>query len=224
MAPFFERAAPEGRLVIFDIDETLVRVQDEEARGSWFSSSHAELMALGKSPEEAKFILFQKHISALYRTDVTLVDQRIPSYLRQLQNKNSNTICLTAREGRCLIYATLRHLDETGIQLPQSEERLKKTLFFPELLEHDVLYACGILFTGGADKGQVLRLFLEKIDYLPSHITFVDDALENVEAVGSVARELAIPFIGFHLIEQKLAAASPPVKSRNRHVTPGMGS
>lgn len=213
LATLFRYKGDKDRLVIFDIDDTLIKVNDYMATGIWYKETYENLVARGCSPAEAKFTLLQTHITALYRTSVQLADENIPAYLDLLHKQQHPTICLTAREGRCLLYATLRHLDDVHITFPPVIEPFKKTLFFPEFPEHDIIYSRGILFTGGADKGTVLELFFNKTGYHPREIIFVDDSLGNVESVGSCAQKMGIAFTGFHLspVEETIPTLHAPL-------------
>lgn len=195
-----------GELIIFDIDDTLIRLTDPEASGIWYKESLERLAAEGKSEKEAKHILFQTHISAMYRTPVLLVDQQLPSYLSNFRTKRAKTLCLTAREGRCLLYATLRHLGDAQLDFAHTDTKLNEPVLFPELVEHDILYSSGILFTGGIDKGTILKMFFQKIDYYPHHIIFVDDIIANVRSVRSCAKSLDIDFDGFHFTNPSKSA------------------
>lgn len=207
------------KLVIFDIDDTILRVACYKASGTWYKDAYDQLTAQGKSAEETKFILFQTHIAAMYSTAVELTDANLPGYITALRKKNTRTICLTAREGRCLLYATLRHLGDTQLDFTQVDPHLSRTLSFPELPDHDIIYSSGILFTGGADKGEVLKLFFKKTGYIPKHIVFIDDSLPNVESVKTCAQELGIPFDGFHFraaektARQQDLPLAPPIQN-----------
>ncbi len=220
LVPFLNRNNSARTLMIFDIDDTLIRMCDHQASGTWYREAHDELTAQGKSAEEAKFILFQTHISALYRTPVELVNKKISEHISMLSENKVTTICLTAREGRCLLYATLRHLNDAHINFMQSEECLKKTLFFPEIPDCDIIYSSGILFTGGANKGEVLELFFKKTGYLPTHIIFVDDSLVNVEAVSISAKKMGIAFDGFHFTGVKIPLTEPTFVVHKKPIQP----
>lgn len=209
--PFISHGS--DKLVIFDIDDTLITVTDHEATGSWYKTAYDRLSRQGKSAEETKFILFQTHIAAMYSTTVELTDAKLPTYLAILRKQRTRTICLTAREGRCLLYATIRHLGDTQLDFTQADPALSKTLSFPEIPDHDIIYSSGILFTGGADKGTVLKLFFDKTGYRPNHIVFVDDVLSNIESVSSCAADLQIQFDGFHFTAPVPAHDCPIKKS-----------
>lgn len=220
LAPFLDSNNNAHTLMIFDIDDTLIRMCDHQASGTWYREAHDTLTAQGKSAEEAKFILFQTHISALYRTPVELVNKKISEHINTLSKNKVTTICLTAREGRCLLYATLRHLNDAQITFTQTEECLKKTIFFPEMADYDIIYSSGILFTGGANKGDVLTLFFKKTGYLPEHIIFVDDSLANVEAVSASARKMGIAFDGFHFTGVKIPLTEPTFVIHEKPIQP----
>jgi uncharacterized Fe-S cluster-containing MiaB family protein len=48
------------------------------------------------------------------------------------------------------------------------------------------------------DKGTVLKAFLQQLNYRPNAIVFVDDVVENIEAIEQMAAELLIPCTAIH--------------------------
>ncbi|WP_375327330.1 DUF2608 domain-containing protein [Candidatus Tisiphia endosymbiont of Nemotelus uliginosus] len=67
----------------------------------------------------------------------------------------------------------------------------------------------GVILTANVDKGQILSSILRKKNYYPKQIIFVDDLLENLEAVGTICADLRINFQGF---EYKGASLIPEIE------------
>jgi hypothetical protein len=56
----------------------------------------------------------------------------------------------------------------------------------------------GIILTAELDKGIVLKDILQKSNYYPKKIIFIDDKIQNLYSVQNVCNMLKIPFQGFH--------------------------
>lgn len=186
-------------LLIFDLDETVMRVLEHEATGEWFSNEQTRLMQLGKSADDAKKFLLPVHITAYHKTAVEIMDTSIYEIFKILRTHNTKIMALTAREGHALAEPTFRQLRDINLAFAENnDDAWQNTLLFPEIPDKDALFSQGILFTGGTDKGTILNLFLQKIKYFPSKIIFIDDSLKNVQSVQSFAQNNDLAFVGLH--------------------------
>ena len=54
------------------------------------------------------------------------------------------------------------------------------------------LFSKGVLFAGGAPKGQVLRTFLKKVGFRPKRVIFFDDKMKNVKSVNKAMKKWGV--------------------------------
>ena len=159
-------------LAIFDIDNTLLHPTDNTELGSdqWFSHHVRENIKKGMTSEDA--------IQAI-----------LPVYTH-LHLFIEHVICLTARTFP-LIERTIEQLNNNNLSfhIPKFDD-------FEWTLKHPCFYKQGCLFCGSNCKGDVLVSFLEKMDYKPEVIIFVDDKESYLYAIEHVAKKLNIEYIG----------------------------
>ncbi|MBI5346557.1 MAG: DUF2608 domain-containing protein, partial [Chlamydiae bacterium] len=69
-----------------------------------------------------------------------------------------------------------------------------KTLYFEG--EYYAIFKNGIFFTNGNNKGEMLEKFLDKINFCPKAILYVDDKFHHLQRVEKICQKKNIPFIG----------------------------
>lgn len=194
-------------LIIFDIDYTLLTPKDSVLKPCGRSLRKKYLYKL--DPKEREFL---QSIIALTSGE-ELVDKRSTSLIRELQKHAIPVIALTALEtGE---YGMIKNLEEWRLsQLRKFSIDFSSSFQQPApliLLEdtpcngHFPLFQDGVLFTNHVSKGSVLAAFLEKINWKPTTIVFIDDSFEQIKCVESTANSLGIAFIGFHYTAEKNA-------------------
>lgn len=122
--------------------------------------------------------------------------------INKLQNKNIKTMALTKR-----LFSTKQ---STSKQLALVDITFLKNAIHDKEIEFDSLagFADGILYSGLNDnKGEWLITFLEKINYLPANIVFVDDAKHHVDEMHKTLKAKGIPTICIHYGATDLRAA-----------------
>ncbi len=141
-----------------------------------------------------------------------LVEQQTPFVIKKLQSNGVKVMALTALQTgpfgdiENMEDWRLAHLAAYDIHFTQDFvaaehfvlDELRQEGFSP-------VYKRGALFTYKQPKGQALTAFLNRIDWRPQHIAFVDDKMPNIEDVAAAAEALMIPFTGLHYqVAQKL--------------------
>jgi len=90
-------------------------------------------------------------------------------------------------------------LQEVGIDLSTSFAIDNLTLkMFDDLLVRRPIYYKGIIFTNGYPKAEVLRDFLEEVEFVPSEIFFIDDHMEYVKSMAVLCKHKKISFHGYY--------------------------
>lgn len=145
-----------------------------------------------------------------------LMDNEFPYLISQLQIKHIPVIGFTALEtGKYGKIANLEdwrldQLKKFNIDFSSSLSNQKSIIFNKcrSYNEHFPIFKNGVLFTNRLPKGDVLTVFLKKIKWMPNKILFVDDSLDQLNSVETVANNLGIEFIGFHYIAAKTNMAN----------------
>ena len=197
-----------GELVIFDIDYTLLIACDERINEYEFGEGIKRSVAEGKPPDEAKSMQVDKWTGLNQAAPVCLVDRDIPWVRAELIKKNIRLMALTSRTPiPLLVEVTFRQLHDLGLEFPQTDPSWSKQYRFEDSIAENfraensmanVIYAQGVLFSDGSDKGNALAAFFEKTGYVPKHLIFIDDSLKNVLALARLAEQLGIQYDGFH--------------------------
>jgi len=186
----------EGSLFLFDIDDTLIRGENE-ATDQWFRSQWTELAQRGLSAEEIKTILLPLYDTAQEKTAVKPVDEHLYQLLDHLDQKHVQRIVVTTRGRARTVTSTKRQFADLSLSFVQTKPGFDTEYTFPET-GTCACYTDGILFADGLNKGVVLQLLFDRIGYAPTHIYFIDDSLKNVKDVELFAQQKGILFDGFY--------------------------
>lgn len=183
-------------LVLFDVDATLIVADD------------ALLKPKGKS-------LFKKLISNFAECDRDLfreirmhaphsiVDNRSIRLVRDLQQKGIPVLAFTSAAANIknseLGEWRVKELRGYGFDFGIAFEHLS-TLSLPKNPEisYCPMYNSGVLYSSLHPKGDILTLFLKKINCQPEKVIFVDDELEQVQCVVEAMDKQGIPCLGIH--------------------------
>lgn len=206
LTPIYEavQAVDEHALVIFDVNDVLMIPADQLLRKPYktrFKEAIARVAALrGSETASSLEIIVKRH----HR--VVLVDPKMVSMLNILKKKSVTTIALTnagsgvMKGGGTREDLMLEQLRSVGIDFRGSFPSLDVMSFAGDMPSGEggaPLFKNGVIFTGFLSKGQVLQSFLQKVDFHPSQIVFVDDKQINLESVETFCTEKRIPFRGF---------------------------
>ena len=194
---------PSESLVIFDVDETLITPADILLKPAGRSFSGWEKI----KPEQ-----LENYLSImLASTSYVLVDEEIPIIIQRLSQKKISAMGLTAcSTGSIGVIQSMEkwrfdQLKAVGIDFSSffTEEYV-----FSELVSatsSPPLFMNGILFTGdfqaadNSTKGQLFGIFLDRINWKPEQIVFIDDDMKHLEAMLKELDQRGIPFQGYLL-------------------------
>jgi hypothetical protein len=179
-------------LVIFDIDNTLVRYATALGSDEWFSHLVDQQRSKGFGTEAATTmtlpIAYYAHFSlALVPTE--------PSNSLLIGHLIKNNIPFMGLTSRSLPLAerTYEQLHVIDMDFDKSAVIQTKMLFFPQ---HRAIYMHNILFSGNNDKGTMLLELFDALNYQPDRIIFIDDKLYNIESVEKAAQKRHISYVG----------------------------
>lgn len=152
-----ERA--EEILVAFDIDKTLLIVQD--------------CLPAGESKGFAGWLKMAN------RCPADLTEAQVPTHIEALQKKGFPTLALTARAAN-LIKATERELTRNGIVFNGKpfDAKADFTAAFPTGV--DMVFKEGVTYAAGRNKGFILQQFQERQGRPYKKVVFIDDAIKNI--------------------------------------------
>ncbi|WP_341756247.1 MULTISPECIES: DUF2608 domain-containing protein [unclassified Candidatus Tisiphia] len=190
-------------LVLFDVDDVLIMDQDEYRlthpyRCEWRAESK------NRFTREERQLFFS---IILKNRAIRLVNPYINDILNKLWERQIPTAALTklytGRFGVIDDFTDWRLKELKGINIdfmkstPIKEEILIDDLHIENTMKGIPMMKEGVILTANVDKGVVLEKILHKKNYYPKTIIFVDDVLENIEAVEKICAKLQINFYGF---------------------------
>jgi hypothetical protein len=195
---------PANTLVLFDVDEVLITSEDNLLKPCVKDFKWWEKL----QPEEIENCLS----IMLKNTNYLLVDKNIPSFIDTLSNQKDVfvmgfTSCRTGSFGviPSMEKWRLDQLKNVGIDFTPF---FNEVFVFSELVEPQAnppIFKHGILFCGDfyssqeSTKGKLLGVFLDRMQWRPKRIIFIDDEKKNLEAVQRELKLRDIPFRGYHL-------------------------
>ena len=222
-------------LVVFDIDNTLLTLDQDLGGDAWFRWQVSLLKADGAhelrvADDFAGLLDAQGVIYSLSRMKPT--EPMVPSFLDGLEAKGFRVIALTAR-GPQLRDATLRHLNNEEIRFDTSVRcgpplcatrgriagghvlAVARAVFTAEQLAafdlekpREISVSDGVMMVAGQHKGSMLRLLLASApDPSFKAIVFVDDGLDNVENMEEAFARPDIELAAFHYVRMKAGVA-----------------
>jgi hypothetical protein len=200
-------------LLIFDLDNTVVMPAQTLGGEEWFdylvTKYTGEYQQSGENAALAKLHAgeraLREWIAVQKVTDVQAVEASAPQAIAEKQKQGTKTLGLTARPAE-LVKETHVQLERIGIQFDSAPVTKKKlTLAGIPVAQFD----SSILFVGPLNsKGVVLTAFLDKTQYTPKKIVFVDNKRHHLEAVEKALSGRGIEFVGCRLgaADAKIAA------------------
>lgn len=99
-----------------------------------------------------------------------------------------------------------QHLKELGLTFKMEKETVFPVQkgYIPPSFEKGVLY-CGNFYKNDKDnKGKVLSLYLDWLDWTPEQVVLIDDGKNHLESVKKELDRRGIPFLGFLYIPKDL--------------------
>ena len=172
-------------LVVFDIDNTLMAMEQGLGSDQWYDWQKTLQLA---DPCDARLVSDRLAVQgALYYISAMRPTQEDAAQLVQrLQDDGLSVIALTSR-GPGFRLATFRELRRNGYSFYPSAigpERGYPDEFIPEGGSRAARYEDGVFMTAGQHKGDMLRALLEKTGTpWPAVVVLVDDKEQNLRAV-----------------------------------------
>ena len=191
-----------NNLVIFDIDYVLIIPSDNDTISR--SPYRKKLWRSIKSRISKERSCFLISI-IIMQTNWVLLDKSVMDTIDYLTQQKIPTIALTSiNTGRFGVIESMedlriKELESVGIDFSKLTP-IKETIKLDNLkTEHGIpMLKKGIILTAELDKGIVLKDILQKSNYYPKKIIFIDDKIQNLYSVQNVCNMLKIPFQGFH--------------------------
>ncbi len=189
-------------LVMFDLDDVLIYPQDallQNWRNEW-------------KPEGARAWTAEEDTIAWMNTKFQIMDPSGPNLINMLNENGVPTIGFTsfAMDESELVKSIpdwrSRHLQELGLNFIMEKEIVFSVQngFVPASFEKGVLY-CGNFYKKNKDnKGKILSLYLDRLDWIPEQIVLIDDGKNHIENVQKTLEMRGIPFLGFLYIPKNL--------------------
>ncbi len=147
-------------LVIFDIDETLLK--------------HKECL----SPEELTKSAFCNSKLFIKLCPSILTEPEVARLVKQIQAEKFNTLSLTARS-QSLVPATFREFEKHQISF-ETEAFNKYTGDKRPVNKKEQLFQNGVFFADGVHKGKTLKYLISRYELDYDLIIFVDDNKANI--------------------------------------------
>src|SRR3990167_4634374 len=168
----------ENPLIIFDMANTLIKLD---------KSKFDEMVPFIK-----KFPEFDTENLKLKWFIYNPSQGNVKNIIQDLQNKYKVIILTSCKNGEP--FYKLYQANKIGLDFNQAFPDFP--LIKLEGSNGESVFDNGIICCGKNSKGEVLQKFLEKIDYMPSSIIFVDNNLQKVKSVESYMQKMKIPITG----------------------------
>lgn len=189
-------------LVMFDLDDVLIYPQDALLQ-NWRNEWKPEGMRAW-TPEEdtiawmnAKFQIMDPYGPTLLNI---LCENGVPTVGFTSFAMDQSDIVKSIPEWRS------QHLHELGLNFKMEQEIIFpiQNGFVPPSFEKGVLY-CGNFYKNDKDnKGKILSMYLDWLDWTPEQVVLVDDGKHHIESVKKELDKRGIPFLGFLYIPKEL--------------------
>jgi proline iminopeptidase len=198
----------ENDMVIFDVDNTLILPRDlilrTENQG-FLTKLSEEILINPEIVIPDKWDRNYLSSKTLLSAESMIVDPKIPSLIKKLQEKGVKTIALTAMQTGA--HGLIESMEDWRIQQLKLHG-IDFSATFPELdfLAFDEIsrenshptFKSGVLSSGSHTKGEVLIAFLVHLNWKPKRIFMVDDKIEYLETVRFELETIDVDFRGFH--------------------------
>lgn len=193
-------------LVLFDVDYTLIIPDDAILRPcgqKLVKKLRSEFVE--SSPATEKYPDGYLHSQIILRAKSSLVDQEFSLLVNELQNSGIPTIALTAAPGGKLSVIDsladwrIKELKSFGFDFTKAFPNMP-VLKFPKWADKEFypMFKSGVLFSSKHPKGDVLKQFLEVIQWYPKKVILIDDRIEYLQSAEAVLNQIGIKFIGFY--------------------------
>lgn len=185
-------------LVLFDVDMVLVQPSEPAFQMSNMKKYGPIVKEVMKSIPEEKQMVFLALMTI--SSDPILIEYQIVDLLDFLQAKCIPCMALTANltgslvEVSCMEMKRIESLKKLGIDFSKTAPS-QSDIIFKNLASYRKNYSRfleGVFFVNGTtvSKGEALLAFLDRIDFCPEKIIFIDDKEDNLKSVEAALKHL----------------------------------
>jgi hypothetical protein len=187
-------------LVVFDVDDTLVRATGHLGSRQWRNHIRSKLRAAGYVDEEVEEHLLRFWLFVRPYCPHALLDETIVSLIAQLPN----TLACTRRHP-VEADATEEDLASFNIRFTAPNES------FPLPCPHPALYKNGVIYAGANPKSVALQAYLTLRGTKPTSLILLDDQWYNINDLE--AANLTDNYVGirYSAIDARVAAFDPQI-------------
>ncbi|MES3036864.1 MAG: DUF2608 domain-containing protein [Bdellovibrionota bacterium] len=196
----------ENTLVVFDIDNTLLRQDHQIGTHQWGDYMKARAIKNGMPAEQAAAFQHKAFAEIQPYAKVQIVEPKVSKLLKYLKNRNVKHFALTARSSH-IMDTTIKQLGILKHDFASSFPSQKDTTLLNNYLRE------GVIFSGDTPKGELLKLIISNSNVRPDKIVFIDDKLYNLESVEKSFAEETIMLTSY-----RYSAADVFVKSFNPQI------
>ncbi len=202
-------------LATFDVNGVLFEPEDNvlKSENKWFVKNFFSTLRQN-NPREADRL---EGIMVLNYKPV-LLDERIPEIIKDARERGMKVIALTSgstgeigsitsREDLRISRLKSLDIDFTG-SFKLSRLFLERTdkegsrIGRKDGVANDSIFKDGIIFTSRRPKGNILNIFLDKVDFLPKKIIHIDNSIDKISDVRRMCKSKNIEFVGIHYVKQ----------------------
>lgn len=214
-------------LVVFDIDNTLLAMEEDLGSDQWFSWQENFIFNQKEYAKKAGKVssnfneLLEAQGVLFYLGSMRTPEKTTSSLVQSFQEQGNTVFALTSR-GYEFQYQTLRELLRNGIDLSKSKLRFVPTFLRPKLAfdpktvytqygfkknqaksfkldkSRKVQFLDGVFYTSGLHKGVMLKIILKEAKLSPKAVVFVDDKLKHTQRVQEVFENSPIEVVTYH--------------------------
>lgn len=194
----------EETLVIYDLDNTLIQLNQLLGSDQWFYYRFKQLIEKLGDKDLALERAIAEWIAAQTLSKVSIVEEGSAELIKEQQERGIKIMGLTTRDCS-MSMCTQRQLKELNIDLTPTAPSAKEHFFAKG--KKGILFRNGVLYTSGSHKGECFRKFLELVDYKPKRVIFINDKYANIKEVADICYEDKIPFLGlrYGYLDEKIA-------------------
>ncbi len=194
-------SADKDTLVIFDVDDVLITYNDMVLRPCGARFRPASWKDI--DPKEIPYLMS----IMLNEGKIILIDPSAPRLVNKLESRGVKTIALTAaRTGKFGVIENaedwrLKILKQFNLDFSKSFPK-NQIIYFGDGAKKENDYSFfkdGVLFLGDekSTKGALLVQFLDKVQWKPKKVIFIDDKMSHLSSVETALNEAKIPFQGY---------------------------
>ncbi len=199
----------EGVLFIYDIDNTLITLDQMLGTDQWFLSRLDQLKKEMKDPQKALNKALTEWTAVQCISKVREVEEGSSAMIKSQQEDGVMCMALTTR-GLAISDRTVDQIHFIGVDFTVTAP-FKGNLVFHTT--DTIIYKDGILFNSATHKGDALVEFFRQIDFIPKKVVFINDKHKHLASVEEGCNRLGIPFVGLRVnyLDKVVASFDPQI-------------